>query len=294
MRCLKARWIALLPSIFAIFWGCAAASASTLYSLTPAEQNYSFLSANLTLFQPPSVTGNAGLFTGGLLTISKNTFNGEVDFAGAQNDSLSGGASVSGGEFANVAQVGTAESDAQALAATIAALSGNAIADITSSQTLNAGVYDLANLNLGMGDTLTLNATSATDQFVVRISGTLSLGANAQIAFTGPVNPDNVLFYYTGSSGVTFGGGPTVGSIFQGILLDNSSTATDFSLNTHDAIGPSDGRLFNLSGGGISFDSGTWNGTGGGSVQASAPEPATWMLALGGLALLAIGRLRKA
>jgi hypothetical protein len=265
-------------------------SASTLYSLTTAEEDYSFLGENVTLNKPPSVTGNVGIFSGGLFTLSSNTLNGEVDFQGTQNDSESGTFSVTGGEFSNVAQVGTAQSDAQTLAVTIAGLSGTPISDVTSSQTFAAGVYDVSNINLGKNAVLTINASSASDQFVFRISGTFTLGANAQIVFTGPVNPDNVLFYYTGGSTVDFGGSPTLGSVFQGILLDNASSAQDFVFDTHTGGGASDGRAFNISGGSITFSSGTWDGT---PADPPAPEPATWILTTGGLALLARRRYRN-
>lgn len=265
-----------------------AARATTIYTLTPAEQYYSFLSQNLIVNKPPVVDGTAGLFTGGLLTLSSGVLNGEADFQGSRNDNNSGTYSVTGGEFANVPLVGTAASDAAGLAATVAALTPTAtFTSITSSQTLTAGVYDVQTINLGSTNTLTLSATSASDQFVIRVSTDFILGSNAQIVFSGPVDLDNVLFYYTGPNGVTFGGN----SVFQGILLDNASSAQTFTFISHDTIGPSNGRVFNISGGDVFFSSGTWNGTGGGGSVQATPEPATY--AITGLGLIALSLIRR-
>jgi hypothetical protein len=260
------------------------ASATILYSLTAAEQSYSFLSKNFTLSPNPIVTGDVGLSTGGLLTLTNNTLNGRVDFQGTENDNNTGIFSVTGGEFANVALVGTALSDAQSLATTVAGLAANGtFGTVTTSHTLTAGTYDMQSLNLGAGATLTLSATSSSDQFVIRITNQFSLASTAQIVFSGPVNPDNVLFYYTGTTAISFSGT----SVFQGIVLDNASNPKDFDYGST-AAGGSSGRVFNISGGDITFNNGTFAGTVGGG--AATPEPATLAMIGGGLIALAFAR----
>jgi hypothetical protein len=104
---------------------------------------YSVLSSAIAVQSPVSFTGNVGVSTGGTLTMTVNntTIHGEVDYAGSIDHSVSGSWTITGGEFANVAAVTTAKTDAQSLAATIAGLSGTSISNITSSRTLTAGVY---------------------------------------------------------------------------------------------------------------------------------------------------------
>src|SRR5258707_14522095 len=116
-------------------------------TLTTAEAAYSALAKNTTVQAPMSFTGSVGMVTGGLLTLNSATIHGRVDYVGSINHTVLS-STVTGGELPNVALVGTALSDAQSLATTIAGLTGTAINNITFARTLTAGVYDLSTINL--------------------------------------------------------------------------------------------------------------------------------------------------
>lgn len=195
------------------------ASAANL-ALTTAEATHAVLSQNSSVQNPVSFTGNIGVFAGGSFTLNGDTVAGRVDYAGAINHQLTGAWTITGGESANVALVGTAQTDAACLAAAIVGLSGTSIADISASKTLNPGVYDVSKVSLGSHDTLTLSG-GASDQFVLRINDTFGL-PGGQIALTGGATPDHVFFYYTGASDVNLRNG----SQFAGITITNGQVSS--------------------------------------------------------------------
>ncbi len=218
-------------------------------TLTTAEAAYSALAKNTTVQAPMSFTGSVGMVTGGLLTLNSATIHGRVDYVGAINHTVLS-STVTGGEFPNVALVGTAQSGAQSLATTITGLSGTAITNITSARTLTAGVYDLSTINLNSAN-LTLSG-SATDQFILRVSSTFNLNTG-QILLSGGAVAANVFIYFTGGSAANFNGS----SKFSGVLIVNSSQSRNISFNGSTIVA---GHVFNLTAGQINFNSGTFEG----------------------------------
>ncbi len=91
--------------------------------------------------------------------------------------------------------------------------------DITTGRTFNATgtltEVKVGNINLSTGENLTLNGTSS-DFFVVEVTGNLTLGGNAQLALTGGITPDHVIYYFTSS---TCSFNTHVGNVVNGIML---------------------------------------------------------------------------
>jgi len=219
-------------------------------AVSSALASYSVLSGSPEVQAPVSFTGNIGVFAGGSLTLNNTSIHGKVDYAGSLLHSVSGTWSISGGESANVANVATAHTDAQNLAAAIAALSGTSISNVTSSRTVTAGVYDVSQISLGNNAVLTLSG-AVSDQFIFRISGSFALNGG-QIAVSGGAVANNVFFYYTGGSDVNF----QTSSQFAGVLLLNSSNS--HSIGWNGATGS--GYLINLTGGKINLTNGSFQG----------------------------------
>src|SRR5262245_30076107 len=227
-------------------------------ALTTADAAYSVLGKNITVQAPMSFTGRVGIVTGGLLTLNSATIHGRVDYVGSINHNVLS-STVTGGEFPNVALVGTAQTDADSLVTTIAGLSGTAITNITTAQTLTARVYDLATINLNSAD-LTLSG-SATAQFILRVSRTFNLNTG-RILLSGGAVAGNVFIYFTGGSDINFNGS----SNFSGILIVKSSQSRNISFN---ASTVASGHVFNLTAGQINFNSGTFQGETGPAVSLS-------------------------
>jgi hypothetical protein len=227
-------------------------------TLTTAEAAYSVLGKNTTVQAPMSFSGSVGVVTGGLLTLNSATIHGRVDYVGSINHTVVS-STITGGEFPNVALVGTAQSDAQSLATTISGLSGTAISNIMSSRTLTAGVYDLSTINLNSAD-LTLSG-SATDQFILRVSSTFNLNTG-RILLSGGAVADNVFLYFTGGSDPNFNGS----SAFSGVLVIKSSQSRNISFNGSTNIS---GHVFNLTAGQNNFNNGTFLGETGPGISLS-------------------------
>lgn len=165
------------------------------------------------------ITGNVGIYTDGALKLtggSPTFVTGNVVLGTGASTSLSGSSVINGSTVTNQALLDQARNAAFAAAAAAKLLTGSAIADITSTMVLNAGVYYVDQINLGNGKTLTLNG-GAGDSVVLNISKDFKL-ADSDIVLTGGLREQNVLFNYYGEHDVAFSGGGNA-SEAHGILL---------------------------------------------------------------------------
>jgi len=159
------------------------------------------------------VVGNNGLASPGSLTVAGDShLIGDLYVGNTATYHINDTSTVTGTIFTNQDTVLNAAGAAAVAASTFYAGMGSAHADITSSLTLSAGIYNLSNINLGGTSTLTLNGSG---DFVFNISNLLMLGGSAQIILTGGATADNVLFNITGTTTADLEGS----AILQGIIL---------------------------------------------------------------------------
>jgi hypothetical protein len=153
---------------------------------------------------------------------------------------------------------------------------------ISATRTVNAGslnenVLTITNINLSNGNNLTLHGT-ASDYFIVLISGTATLNGNASIDLSGGLLAENVLYVFTGTGTDSFGTGTV-----NGTLLSESA---NYTINLTGTV--VNGTILN--GGHTNLDGGTINGS---FAYAGAPEPGTWILLGAGLAGLGLFQLYR-
>jgi choice-of-anchor A domain-containing protein len=192
---------------------------------------------------------------------------------------------VSGSILANQsATLNAANTAALNAASTFAGLSGTSEGAINGTTTINAtnpggvNVFDVTGINLGNGQTLTLNGPPGTE-FIVDDSGGITLNSG-RILLTGGVTAADVVFNITGNGSISTSGGLNNESVLNGILLaPNSSVAL--------SPGQINGEL--IAGGSIDLASGA-------EVIGvpPIPEPSTWVMVLGSLGLLrCLQRVRR-
>jgi len=209
----------------------------------------------------------------------------------APGDTVNNASQVGGSVVSNDAALGSAWSAALTASSTFSLMAadvsvpGGSVNGTTTVNSLCAGctnVIDISSLNLGNGQTLTLNG-SATDQFIVNVSGNFVLNSG-RIVLTGGLTADDVVFNVTASgNAVQTSGGLNNESVVNGILLAPNS--------------------------GIAFAPGLINGeliAGGQTVHlvsgantnevisiATIPEPSTYLLLAIGLMALGLFRPRR-
>jgi hypothetical protein len=168
-----------------------------------------------------------------------------------------------------------ASADFSAMAATQSVPGGAINGTSTISSTGGTNVIVLNSVNLGNGQTLTLHG-SATDQFIINVSGNFVLNSG-KILLTGGLTPDDVVFNITSSgNAVSTSGGLGNESIINGIVLaPNSGIAMAPGLIIGELI--AGGATVHLVSG-ASVDT---------SPAAAVPEPSTD--ALIGAGLLVVG-----
>ncbi len=198
----------------------------TLASAGPV--NYAILALNgaqdIALNGPGQTQGNVGVSSG---TLSLNgsagpEVNGNVYLAAGATISTGNGTQVTGAVFTNL-NLSRANTDATNAAATFAALTPTSnLGAITGTTTVtgSAGinVIDISNLNLGNGQTLTLNGPAGA-QFVINDTGGLTLNSG-HINVSGGVTATDVVINVEGTgSQLQTSGGLNNESVINAILL---------------------------------------------------------------------------
>jgi hypothetical protein len=240
---------------------------------------------------PGTSTGNVGILSG---TLSLNgsagpEVNGNVYLVAGANLSIGNPPQITGSVFTNQ-NLSQANTDARNASTTFAALSpttsvsGGAISGTT---TINGGagvnVVNISSLNLGNGQTLTLNGPAGS-QFVINDSGNLVLNSG-RINLTGGLTDDDVVFNVTSTgNAVSTSGGLNNEAVINGILLaPNSGVAMAPGLINGELI--AGGSTIHLVSGASVINAPT---------PPSVPEPATVILLLTGVPAFGIlSRRRK-
>ena len=231
------------------------------------------------------VTGNVGV-NGGNLGDSGVPITGNVVAGTAAAINPNVAANVSGTVSTNQATLSAAVTAAMNAAATFAGLSPTLLnTSITGTTTINltagTNVVDLSTVNLGSGQTLTLNGPAGSD-IVLNVTGGVTLNSG-HIVLTGGLTPDDVVFNLTGTQSLSTSGGLNNESTLAGIFL---------ALNAQIALSPGAVTGEIISGQNIGIASGA-------SVDSMTvtPLPATLPLfgsALAGLGLFGWRRKRRA
>jgi len=179
---------------------------------------------------PNGVTGNVGLNGIGQLKLTGTTFvQGDVIVAQNANQVvLSGGASITGSIGVDQALLTQARSDALKAASDAAQLPSSGAAfgtaanriDITSSATLNSGVYYVDKFELGNGEYIHLADNGS---YVFNISGDIKINGPAAVLVDGSLSAAEVLFNYTVTTQIAFSGGSNSDgsekAVLNGIIL---------------------------------------------------------------------------
>ena len=271
---------------------CPCAASSILTELGAAgPSNWAILvgpgTNDFALNGPGTTDGNVGY--DGVNTVQLNSSNSpataiEGNLYLAAGASVNNTAQVSGTVFttgAIVSSLGADWTDATTASAFFANSTLNpvnqSVTVVNSTSTINSNcagctnVIDLSSLNLGNGQTLTLNG-GPTDQFIINVSGNFTLNSG-KILLSGGLTESDVVFNVTASgNAISASGGLNNESIVDGILLaPNSGIAF--------APGEVNGEVI-AGGSTVHFVSGA---TDVGMTNSSVPEPSTLLLLGGGL-----------
>jgi hypothetical protein len=277
------------------------AQASTIFTLTAAQQDYATLSNTLKLDGSSEIDGDvailstapggpAGNLNNGGDILAESPYTGAAYFAGTVSCGGPPNACttthIAGGTHANTTAVTTAQNDWASLVTSLEGLTATLIAGgITNSGlTLDAGVYSAPSLSLNSSaHPLTFDAQGDPNaQFVLIIDSgnNIAISGTATISLINGAQADNVILLYKGGHDVNWN---STGA-FNGIFIDASATTSNITF--HSATG-STGRIVDSTGA-VNFTSGNLNEP----VGAVAPEPAT--LGLCGIACgIALWNRRK-
>lgn len=188
---------------------------------------------------PGTTIGNVGISGGTLSLDSSNPvgIRGNVFLAtGVTIDS--GTKEVSGTVFTNQNPLlNTAFNSAVSASSTFESLAptNTTITSINGPETISSGpgpnvrnVLDLSSINLGQDQVLTLSG-NASDQFILNVSGNISLNAG-KILLSGGLTPQDVVINLGSNSSVSTSHGLNDESLITGILLGTSkNTSLQFS-----------------------------------------------------------------
>jgi hypothetical protein len=163
-----------------------------------------------------TVNGNEGVSAGGKLTnMAPSTITGNVyEYASGE---YAGPGKLFGSVVIDATLLPEADADALSAASLAAALAPNQTFSTISSATTvtgNGGLNVIA-INGDIKNSLILTGT-ASDVFIVNVSGSLSLGGSATLGLAGGVTADHVLYNFTGASGTI---STHVGNVLNGTLL---------------------------------------------------------------------------
>ena len=300
--------IGLIAGIIMISAGSVARAALDLFPGDSA--NYAVLyegsgGHNLQINSSPlngsTILGNVGLAmeNGGNPQFQLNNpavIDGDANFAATPANFNNSGGTLNGSVNAGVSQVETDMSGINALSQNLSIVPGTGLT-ISGSQTIEASsggfnstfdayVFNLTSLNLGNGNTLTvdgqgLNANVVINLNVANISGPHFAGA---ITLEGGLTPNNLIINLTGGNYTTLTGGPTLQTAANHAVQDVTYLNPTGNINVNSVA-----IIGHLFGG----DSADMQITSGGTVQI-VPEPGVAAFAgLGGISLLFLRR-RKA
>jgi hypothetical protein len=224
--------------------------AATLGTAGPSYYAILATGAGLTesLNGPGGTTGNVGIALNGDLALNGSKagtpeitgnvyFQGTCNFGGSSSSSCPPAGQVSGSVFTNqnVSNPGAMRHvDVDISTANNASTTFNSLAptqtvaggQITGSQTIfgapGVNVIDITNLNLGNGQTLTLNGPAGAD-FIINDSGNFTLNSG-NIVESGGTNSSSVVFNVTSSgNSISASGGLNNESVVNGIILAPSA-----------------------------------------------------------------------
>jgi hypothetical protein len=170
-----------------------------------------------------TITGDEGVSRGGkLVNMAPSTINGGVhEYAAGQ---YSGPGKLSGSIIVDPTGLAQADADARAASAAAAALAPTqTFANIGSDTTVNGnGGLNVIQVNGNITKSLILNGT-ASDVFVVNVTGTLSLGGYSTLGLSGGVTPNHVLYNFIGAGG-------TISTTFYNVVY-GTILAPDYSMS---------------------------------------------------------------
>ncbi len=180
-------------------------------------QNTAINNSNVT------ITGDEGVSQGGSLSnAAPSTIKGNAVVYSASQ--YSGPGKLGGGVVVNPGLLAQNDADALMAASQAAALTPTQTLGTVGSPTTvtgNGGLNVLA-VNGDLTASLTLSGT-ASDIFVVNVTGTLTFTASSVLGLGGAVTADHVLYNFTGAGGTI---NSKVGNVFNGTLL-----APNYSFN---------------------------------------------------------------
>jgi hypothetical protein len=186
---------------------------------------------------PGTTIGNVGISAGKLSLDSSNPvgIQGNV-FLGTGATIDSGTKEVSGTAFTGqTSLLTTAFNSAVSASSAFAGLTGTSIGSITGTRTISSApgsnvlnVLDISTINLGQDEVLTLSG-NASDQFILNLSGGLTLNAG-KILLSGGLTPQDVVINLESGSSVSTSHGLNDESVITGILLGtNPNNSLQFS-----------------------------------------------------------------
>lgn len=183
---------------------------------------------------PGTTVGNVGISAGTLSLDSSNPvgIQGNV-YLGTNVTIDSGTKEVSGTVFTNQGSLlSSAFNSASSASSAFASLAPtNSTTSINGPQTITSAagsgvvnVVDLSSINLGQDQVLTLSG-NASDQFILNVSGNITLNAG-KILLSGGLTPQDVVINLEGNSSVSTSHGLNDESVITGILLGTSPNSS--------------------------------------------------------------------
>jgi len=199
-----------------------------------------------------TVTGNVGVGGTGQANLGgPGTITGRLDFSAPNGGQLSGNnVVISGGVNYSVAAVTNALNLINALNTDMGSVNGTDV-NLNNSMTIDittgltdvghSGIrfFDVTGYSLGNNQTLTIQGDPGLD--AVAFNFTSSTNFNGQVALTGGLTADQVLFNFVGGSGLT--GGPTLQINNQGDVAHPANQVSGIFLDPNGPISVVSARI---------------------------------------------------